>query len=874
MSESVAEPAEEKYLFTFQDETQLWIPGEFIKKNTQSLFHDIIQHSEKYDDGSYYIDMLPFHMEKVVSFFNDENKDISSLNLQESYDIYKTLYEYSARLDDEIQSDLVFHIKELFIEYFKENNYEIFEGDTTKRLLYDTPIDLFNTIKKKIIMKGLLTPQRKDKLLYYSLLFKMINITNIRIEYDYDSNIPLEYICPSCIKDIFPSLEELIIYVTTKQTKNGLLLNQRSDEYKIKSARQSYSDDSETKKPEEYDYYKESEMNKYNNISSLDTNPIYYSNDLIVSCSKSRKNSQLPKLDRNTITEAIYTNDYSKVKNSDMACYNKFKDMARITFDNHKKHKKMYIDEISSKLGMSQLLQLCSYLSLSEIEFNGFYSYSENDAMIIIKSLEVGNFDSLTTLSLTWIRILADKIDYNRFNKIMATHVFPNVTELIYNERSFLLSKLKKECFPKLHIINYDSEITTDNFMLLFPMDLMSIIDTIKLNRAGINDKEEIVNLLDNLVYTQSIRIDEVSTQLYNTFIYSLPHLKTLLKKNLISISKLDIDSSDFINTKKLDNFDNDYQNIDRLRITFGYYINEDTKKSLESFLKSNILQHLNYLSVTFNGIMNLESLEWISNIFNDNKINSLHELTIDLNSISVFLTSEYLPVFENILDKIISKASIVRIKDCSMTAINRLILKGCFHNATELYLNINDIPDENFCELYTTNNFPKLKSIDICNLNKDWLKDFFQTICTYINHNNFPLSTSIQLMDINYTKYIYDHNTSILRCKYDKNSFIDTLVGSQNKVMNKYEIETLFDCINDNKTQYLKSFKINIHYKENLSKLIDFIATGKIPKLREFIIYNRNDISDELINIYEQQLKNSSFIQENQVKYKFKKIY
>ncbi|KAK8797232.1 hypothetical protein WA158_004442 [Blastocystis sp. Blastoise] len=47
-------------------------------------------------------------------------------------------------------------------------------------------------------------------------------------------------------------------------------------------------------------------------------------------------------------------------------------------------------------------------------------------------------------------------------------------------------------------------------------MDLMSIIDTIRINRIDINNNKEINTLLDNLVYSHSIHIDEINPLLCN----------------------------------------------------------------------------------------------------------------------------------------------------------------------------------------------------------------------------------------------------------------------------------------------------------------------------------------------------------------------
>ncbi|KAK8811275.1 hypothetical protein WA158_003010 [Blastocystis sp. Blastoise] len=867
MSSAELQLSEEKYLFTFQDETKLWIPKEFIEKYRQFPFYDIIEHTNKYEDDSYYIDMLPFHIEKVISFLMDKNVDMSSLNLKNSYDIYQTLVDYSVTIDKGIQNDLLIHIKGLFYNFLKDNNYNI-NGYNFEDIESHMPMEMFSLEEKGILINGLFTPQRKDELFYYSLLIKMINITKVKIEYDYASNIPVEYICPSCIKDIFPSLKELIINVNSRYKKTKLLLNPNSDEYIMEYIQLFSIYDYTIKKPEKYEYYTESEMNDYNKISSLDLNHLYYSHDLIESYNKRREKNELPKLYKHIVDEAIYTNDYSQVKTNKTEEEYTLDDEVSIQYDEKTNDKTFIIDFVFSEHGISQLLLLPSYLFISKNVLNFHY---EIDSMFFMKLFEEGLFDFLTVLSVYKTNELIQEIDKNLFNKVITTHVFPNVIELIYdepiyNDEPFKLSLIKKECFPKLHIINYKYEITTDNFESLFPVNLMSMIDTIRINEIDLHYKEEIALLLDNLIYTHSIHIYE-----NNDLAYYFPHLNELLSKSLVSIDNLFIDSSCSEKIKLLDSIENYKQNIDSLNIEFknDHHNEIDIRSSLERLLKSSVLEHLNYLTISFNYDDNIEYLMWVSTLFNDNQFNSIHELTIDLYYIQNDSSSEYLTVYENIMMKLFPKASFIKIKNCTLSFINRLIPKGCFHNTTELYLRINDIPDEDFFRLYTTDNLPQLKYIRFYKFDNKWWNSFIETFCIYINNNNFPSSSIVQLNKAennHYYDYIIDANTSFLRCKQETNSFMNIIIGTEDKEMSKFEIETLFDCINENKTQNIRSLTLYIYDKDQLSKLINFINTGKFPKLKEF--YFNFSILDEQIDIYKQQLNDSSFIQENHVNY------
>ncbi|KAK8789978.1 hypothetical protein WA158_006758 [Blastocystis sp. Blastoise] len=804
MSDTEFHFTDDKYLFTFQDETKLWISKEFVEKYQQLPFYDIIKHSEKYEDGSYYIDMLPFHIEKVISFLMDETMDISSLNLRDSYDIYKIFVDYPVTIDNEIQSDLLFHVKELFIEYLKKSSLDIY-GYYIKDSQSYIPMELFNSNRKKMCLKD-----------------------------DYSSNIPLEYICPKCIQDIFPSLETLIITVITHYKKSELLLNPNSDEYIMEYIRLFNENDYKIDDSEKYEYFSESDMKEYNKISSLNLNNSHYSHNSINSYNGKRQKSKLPKLYEYLINEAIYTNDISKLEINETAGEYILKDQVSIEYDG--------ID-------------------------------SKYESIIIINAFLEDVFDSLTILNVNWIRELTNEIDYNLFYKIMTTHVFPNVTELIYDDKTFKLSLINKECFPKLHIINYEILITTENFKSLFPANLISMIDTIRINSIDYNDKEKIALLFDDLIYTHSIYIDIINIDIYD-LAYYFPYLKELLTKNFISVDNLSIYSSDFKCVEMIDYFENNKQNIDKLDIAFidDDHDEVDKRNSLERFLKSDTLEHLNELEISFDDAISIEYLTWISTLFDDNKFNTIKELTINLESIEEDSSFDYLTLYENLVEKIILKASSVNIDYCTMAFINRLIPKGCFHNTTRLILRIDDIPDDNFCKLYTTDNFPKLKFINICifinnnnnNIlynksykceNREWWSSFITIICNYINNNNFPSSTIIRLSDMtDDVNYIYNPNTSIFRCKYDSNSLMNTIICTKDKVISEYEIETLFDYIYD---------------EEQLSKLINFLTIGKIPKLKELIFDFCCNISDEQIEIYKQQLKDSPFIQENKVAYK-----
>ncbi|KAK8790068.1 hypothetical protein WA158_006848 [Blastocystis sp. Blastoise] len=770
MSATKIQLTEDKYLFTFQDETQLWISREFIEKYPQLPFFDIIIHSEKYEDDSYYIDIHSSAMEKVIFFLMKENKDISSLNLRDSYDIYRTLYEYSVIIDKEIQSDLLFHVKELFLVYLREHGFNVYEysGNDIELCI---PMELFSSDSKRIYIKGLFTPQRKEELLYYSLLYKMMNITEVNIKYSYNSNIPLEYICPSCIQDMFPSIEYLKIAVITKYRKSDVLLNPNSDEYIMEYIHQFYRFDYEMTIPEEYDYYTESEMNEYNKISSFDVHNKYYSHKLIELYNQRKEKNQLPKLYKDIVIDAIDTDDYSYIEMNQETDDRIIEDTCMIVYDDN------------------------------------FVRY---DAIIAIKALEEG------------IKELTDIIDNNLFNKIMATHVFPNVTELLYDEY-----------------------IDEDSSAFLFPIELISIIDTIYINNIFSNKKKEIVERLQDIALNYSIHIYGIDAIL-NDF----SNLKELLEKKLVSFNKL------FKKKEKSGNSSN--SNI--LNI----------KHAVEKLLNSNLLQNLEECEVSFKNDISMEELKWIASLFNDNTFIHINELKISLPYITDDIRSGRFVLYES-----------------NINAINQFIYNGYFHNTKKLNISIYDRVNDTFFELYNKDNFQNLIHIEFKIDGKKQLMSAIQHLFVLKKINTLPSSTIILLIDTDNYKngFIYNHYNSIFRYKYDTNSFVDTIVITRGiymlltinykyigNVLCKNELKMLLDCIDNHQITNLKHLKLYIDDAELLVKIMNSIKTGKIPKLKECSFELSNDISEK-INVLKKQLDESAFIQDNCVYYRLIKL-
>ncbi|KAK8795559.1 hypothetical protein WA158_000216 [Blastocystis sp. Blastoise] len=865
MSTTEFQLTQDKYLFTFQDETQLWISKEFIEKYQQLPFYDIIEHSEKYEDGSYYIDMSSSSMKTVIHFLMEENVDISSLNLRDSYDIYKTLYEYSVTIHNEMQSDLLFHIKELFLRYLNDNNYSIYEFYNYDNQI-SVPMELFSSREKRIIIKGLITSPKKDELLYYSFLFKMMNITRVSIEYEYASNIPIEYICPSSIQEIFPLIQFLTISVFTNYIKNDILLNPNSDEYMNQYYVFYRQHDFQIRENEKYDYYTESEINKYNVTGSLERNQVNYLQKIHDSYNERRQVNKLPKLYECILDEAAYNNDYTQIKSIKKTYDHVLKSTIIIDFQ-----------AIDSKY-------LCNSL---------------------IKAFEENYFDFITTLNIKWITKYNNFFGDNKFEEIITKHIFPNVTTLIYDDKDFLfpISLIKSDYFPKLQIIYYNVIIDDIHLDFLFPKELISVIHTIHLNDSCLSEDElnVIAPFFDELAYNQSIHIFG-----FYSFLDYFPHEKELIENGTISLSHtLRINSNRLDSMKDIKYYvNNKNAKLDNICIKFdrnkeeGNNVHDNTEKRREiikQLFMSDIIENLQRLEIAFYENLSIEDLKWILSIFKDNKLKRINKLIITYmyNKENLLLinetthdnseksySSEYLLLKQNIYEYFIPKALNVEIIDSITGELNKpiyenLVQNGCFHNSTEIYIHDLDMLPEVFFDVFTKQNFPRLKKIQFYNINDDYYIHFIDTLHIY-NNETFPSVTEIVLTKPFYKSGYFSYNPSSAHLlKYEISSSMDTIAISKCETFSEYELSLLLDCIKEKKVSNLKH--LELYYSiccENKTLYIDIMNTiinGEIPNLKEFICYF-DAISDIMINSFKQQIKDSAFIQKNHVFNKFMK--
>ncbi|KAK8805926.1 hypothetical protein WA158_002582 [Blastocystis sp. Blastoise] len=874
MSENKSILTEDKYLFTFQDETQLWISRELLEKYPQFPFHDIIQHSDKYEDGSYYIDIPSMSMDKVISLFNDKNIDISSLNLRDSYDIYRTLFEYSVTLDKEIQSDLLFHVEELFIDYLKANHYAIY-GNKKKKHQLTIPMEVFNSETKILFINGLITSLQMELLFYYSLLIKMMNIKQVDINYEYASNIPLEYICPSCIKDIYPSLRKLTISETIHYNKSDELLNPNTEEYLKEYTVFCNKYGYEMKNNETYEYYMKSEMKRYNEVSPFNKTVAESQNYELDSYFERVKMNALPKLYKCNIDETLYVNDFSQIERSQNNDSYILMNKIGIEYDIKTGSETLYIYELNSEYGITQLLSVPLYSSISEINISGYKSIQKRFTIPIVNAFENGVFDSIKTINALWfLEMLED-------NKWIQKHIFPNVTKFIYDDRDKFMSMslVNKERFPGLHIIHYGVNFDESDLQNLFPGRFISMIDTIILNDYD-ERLESVTPFLDDLAFNHSIHIDG----LYDN-INDLSHREELLEKNIISLpDDLEVNACEEYYYDSLLKYYKyaENQKLKTFNIIFLYIWRRDDDYDIEYRERNGLDKFEEITSDNEEITSDYEEYEEVHDtpigddmeddlelLFESSSLDHLDSFSFELKQIGSESSSEYFSMIQDILKKIIPKSSDVSLNGIPhYNIIEGLIENGYFHNTAQLKLELRNFSISSFFELYTKNNFPQLKNIDI-SCSKISFEPFMETLCLCLRKDSFLSSTTVSLND----NICYNPSYSILQCKYSLMTPMESIIIDNNEDVSKYQIAILLDCIKENKVQDLKSLKIYFYETELLTKIIDIVTTQKIPKLKEFLFICNFNISEQLINTCKQQLKDSPFIQNNHLRYKLLKL-
>ncbi|KAK8791058.1 hypothetical protein WA158_005689 [Blastocystis sp. Blastoise] len=933
MSEIETKLTGDKYLFTFQDETQLWVPTKVIEKYRQLPFYDIIMHSDKDENnGSYYMDKLPYNMEKVVRFFMEDTIDVSSMTLQDSFDVYKTLVEYSFPMEDETLRDLLFYVKKSLICYLNDNNYDVYEDykNSTKLRI---PLEFFNTSRKRLVINGLMTPQREETLLHYSLLFKMMNVTRVYIKYQYASNIPSEYIYPTCIKDMFPSYEYFTVCVLSNYIKSDTLLNPNTDEYMMEYVNYYHRLIQKEINDDNCEYYTESEMNEYNKQSSLEIKNSSYSKRIYNKYTQSRQQNELPKLYKCTLDEAVYANDFSKVEISENIYEYTLKDKAFFRYDDEEKDKLILNMKINTELGISQLLQFPRSYPISIIENISDMMDTRNFAISIMNAFENGVFDSITTLKVEDIKECDELFDDNQFIKVITNHVFPNVTKIDYTN------------FKSIE--NFDSD---------FPEQLMDMIDTIVIRDLLDYDEIEDANLLDEFIYKHSLHI----IGSYNDIHY-FPHFKELYEQGLISLQNtIDIiDPYDPLFDFLWNSFEKQNQKIEQFEIHFTdhysashdnapwslyYYYdnraiddigdtintnNNETKKdnnddshyddnskiNNDSDNDSNNNNNQMNTSETYddyddddyddynddddedndddddgnNNQIELDIKDVFKRLFNSNFLQDLDDLRLIFNKpICLRELRNVASLFKDTTFNNIDYLTIELPKKDGNNkpeyfSLFKSILEKVIPKASRINIKGYEYKDI-ILQLIQNGCFHKATSLEI-SIGKISCETFLE----FFTRDNFPHLKTIQIshkkrgwispfadtlsLSVNSNKFLSSISMKLIENTGDYQVLYYNPSESilRCKSIIKYEIEIFIDCIEQHKIPNLKHLIISFCDDTYVSKIINFITSGQIPQLKECICYIFTDIPKETMDTYKQKIQDSLFIQNNHVDILFK---
>ncbi|KAK8814329.1 hypothetical protein WA158_008191 [Blastocystis sp. Blastoise] len=898
---------EEKYLFSFQDETQLWIPVKVIENYRELPFYDIIKHSDKYDDGSYYIDMLPLHMKDVIQFLMEDNIDISSMSFKDSADICETLDEYSVDIKDDKLQELSNHVEQIVISFLKENHYKVYFDDNDDSEL-TMPMEIFSYNSKVLKIDGLTTSEKREKLLCYSHIFKQINITTVFIEYQYSSTIPLEYICPSNIKEIFPALEKLKITVNVSFEETDIRLNPFTDEYMEQF--HFFVDWCRDKEWDRiaYEMFTKSEIRRYQLVNNNDIHRNQFSKYLLDRYDDLKSEGSLPRLYENKVEEALYNQDYSKLEKT----YERSeltKVSLSLKYEKDSNNVSLDIPCPNIECGFSQLLQLPIYSSISYVSLPSVTSKSSAEP--IIKAFQKGYFDSLTELNLSTLEEYVPFFCDYRLSDIITSHIFPDITELHISNKdkqSSLLCLVNKTCFPKLHIITYDSSFNSDvqeTYSCLLPHHLLSFIDTINVPYDSSYIKYA-APLLDDLASNYNIHINNLKDG-----IFYFPNVEKLLANGLISLpEKFEINSNERIKTRYIDAYmdhqnqeiknlslafsdyddDNDeYMNEMQRRRLYYTYIHKEEDEDIESFHKrvdddleeainglfqGNTLKHLQEFHLEIYDVSE-KRMKWIESLFNIIPFESLSDLYIRFPSDTMDIKSNYFLSLKTIIIKLIPKASTIFISNNnSMDIYGILISEGFFHNTNQLTIDFDTFDAKSFFDLYTKQNFPKLKKINIKIQQKNYIS-LFDTFSEYINKDTLPSSTICfkDTIDKVYSKNNKECHPlfSLLQCKDLVMTSLEVFMSSWNLGPNvcEYEINLLMKYIKEKKVPNMRNIVIAIRSTEILSQVINLIITDQIPKLRE-IRFELDCHTQINYLLYVKQLKNSEYVKDHHILYEF----
>ncbi|KAK8797036.1 hypothetical protein WA158_004246 [Blastocystis sp. Blastoise] len=418
----------------------------------------------------------------------------------------------------------------LFLTYENQKNYlqneEAYFIDSLsfsldKLIEYlDNSLDLDSLPLNDII--NVFTKDKNSLFLQYSCLFGFFNVTKVIINFDFDEDIPYEYIYPSNLHSIFPKLENYIIKLYYYPQKQYIKITSLDSHYLVlyKEYKRIYCKYNYKAKYIEYKVeYPEIEMNALDNDQihlylNIDNNKNKEILDEKIDIDideemNIRKDEEKPDLCIESLSD--YSHEYnnqqknSQVINSKDTIQKKCLIYEFYFLDNNgeldMQHPTLKQCNNENDEIFSYILNINICKQLKEIPDDIFSLPVKLQVNIppLLKALKDGTFDNLEVFNIHDFIQSGSYLEYkNIFKNILKTHVFPNVTTIsTYNWDQTkddmimmisLLALFTKEHFPKLHIydlhylyFNSEEDKITDLFPNLFPDEFIELIDTILL---------------------------------------------------------------------------------------------------------------------------------------------------------------------------------------------------------------------------------------------------------------------------------------------------------------------------------------------------------------------------------------------------------
>ncbi|KAK8809793.1 hypothetical protein WA158_000736 [Blastocystis sp. Blastoise] len=523
---------EDSACFIFQDDSRFRVPLVILNKYPKSLLSLVFQNSENYikDEDAYYIDSPPLSICQLVKFMRNKIT-LDSMSINEVCDMQDTIEHF---FGDEV-TDSILKIEDFCYESFKnllkEQNCEL-----TREFEFGYTHDY------ELVIHSLFTEEKVDRFLEYSKLFNRYNIAKVSLKFDFSEDIPYEYIYPSNLHEIFPKLKSYRLFPSYYPIQKEIQITSSNIHYSVlyKQYKRLYYIRNDYDKLKKY-------QEKY---PEIEEDPIYDHYIHLYPIQNKNANSQDEKI--NTDRDILYDNNNNEyifiepeVKPDlyieSLSTYSKEYNDKQIELENKGiKNNNEKCDELFSfsYLDRNNVFDIEHPIISFIINLFKYYSFTDTQYKLqinippFLNELNNGLLDTMQIINILNFIHPQSYPDYIQlFKDIITTHVFPNLTTILFNFDSVtsddiilmnnILLLIRREHFPKLSI--YDlytnscdmcTQIVRNMINLLFPVSFLDLIDIIIINEkrsifiSYIN--EDIVNNLLSSNKNHNIHIQSI----------------------------------------------------------------------------------------------------------------------------------------------------------------------------------------------------------------------------------------------------------------------------------------------------------------------------------------------------------------------------